>query len=97
MKKLTEEQKLEIDTALATTPHQLFVVDELMKVSIQGQSSTLTLGFRAFGKLGPVCTFNCSTGFLIDLVDHIHHELKENQQSIINSTKDLESKIKRLK
>lgn len=97
MKKLTAEQRVEIDSALVATPHQLFVVDEIMKLNINGQSSTLTLGFRAFGKLAPVCSFNCSTNFLIDLAEYINHELKENRQNILDSTKEIELKIKQFK
>jgi hypothetical protein len=96
MKKLTTEQQAEMDLSLLT-PHQLYVADELMNIKIQGPVASLTLGYTSFGKLNPVCTFNCTTSFLLSIADQINQAVKDNHQAITDSAKELETRLKKIK
>lgn len=90
----TPERHQEINMALAQ-PHQLFLVDELLKIKVGGFTSVVTFGWNnPVGRVTPVGTFSMSTKFLAETCQAILNAIEENKTEIANDQKKFIQSLK---
>lgn len=86
----TEEQK----KLALNTQHQLMVIDQLVKLEVDGFQVKMTLGWETpQGTLMPVCTIHVPLPFASKLADTINLEIKNKKKVIIAQHKELQDSI----
>ena len=86
-----EEQQ--VKSAIAS-PHNLLVVGKLLKISINGLTSRVTLGYEVpQGGILPSCTLSLTTPLLKRLADAIYESIDAEKLNIAKEIKNFEKEI----